>query len=98
MDLDDGKQCRDDLSPLTARYRNILDDPEAFDRAIARPIDRFLHDRLGLVRRLTPTKRTGDEHRVSLALDKAAAGPPFIVSANTPEAWVSALSLLTRRP
>ena len=42
MDIDDGKQCRDDLSPLTARYRNILDDPEAFDRAIARPIDRFL--------------------------------------------------------
>lgn len=33
---------REDFSPLTTRYREILDDAEAFDRAVARPIDRFL--------------------------------------------------------
>jgi NOL1/NOP2/sun family putative RNA methylase len=33
---------RDNLSPLTTRYLEILDDPEAFDQAVARPIDRFL--------------------------------------------------------
>jgi NOL1/NOP2/sun family putative RNA methylase len=40
--MDSGIRSIDSLHPLALRYRDILDDPEAFGQAIACAIDRFL--------------------------------------------------------
>lgn len=54
----DGVDCRNEnINYLAARYGDILDDPQAFGRAIEQPIDRFvwihhLRTRLAVVKRM----------------------------------------------